>query len=113
MGPFHENGSSRLELPTSDGEFAAPDPDLSSPGILLVEPPFRQNNLVSNIATSTTPSRSATPIPTQSPATARGARRRKRREEPGPGSEEEGVEDERGGLVIRLDEAEKIIDNKV
>ncbi|KAL2177326.1 uncharacterized protein P884DRAFT_243301 [Thermothelomyces heterothallicus CBS 202.75] len=59
----------RFKPPTSQGEFVASDPDLSSPGFLLVEPSSRQNNFVPS-TTSTTQSPSATPapIPTQFPA---------------------------------------------
>ncbi|AEO58457.1 hypothetical protein MYCTH_2305806 [Thermothelomyces thermophilus ATCC 42464] len=60
----------RFKPPTSQGEFVASDPDLSSPGFLLVEPSFHQNNFVpSTTGTTQSPSATPAPIPTQFPAT--------------------------------------------
>lgn len=54
----------RFKPPTGQGEFAASDPDLSSPGFLLVEPTVNQKDVPSNTASST-----ATASPTQFRAT--------------------------------------------
>ncbi|KAL2192685.1 hypothetical protein P885DRAFT_47129 [Corynascus similis CBS 632.67] len=55
----------RFKPPTGEGDFVASDPDLSSPGFLLIEPSLRQNNVA--LSTSLLPT--TTPSPTKSRAT--------------------------------------------